>query len=97
MPLQVGFLGDAIVEARAGFLWYRKHSVVAAKRFRDELLLSIDKIVDSPHAWPPYSHGTRRYLLRRFPFFVVYRVRGEEIEIVAVVHDRRRPGYWERR
>ena len=21
-----------------------------------------------PNAWPPYDHGTRRYLLRRYPF-----------------------------
>ena len=36
----------------------------------------------------------RRLPIRRFPYFVVYRDRGELIEIVAIAHQSRRPGYW---
>lgn len=42
-------------------------------------------------------HGTRRYLLPNFPFSFVYRVHNEEIEIVAVAHHWRYPGYWRSR
>jgi toxin ParE1/3/4 len=42
-------------------------------------------------------HGTRKYLLRRFPYAVIYRVTDEAIEVVAVAHGRRRPGYWKTR
>ncbi|HEY5870936.1 MAG TPA: type II toxin-antitoxin system RelE/ParE family toxin [Candidatus Tectomicrobia bacterium] len=42
-------------------------------------------------------HGTRRYLFPHFPFSLVYRVRDEEIEIVAVAHHRKQPGYWRSR
>ena len=31
------------------------------------------------------------------PFSLVYLLRGEDIEIVAVAHGRRRPGYWRSR
>ena len=44
-----------------------------------------------------YLHGTRRALLGRFPYFVVYRERSRKIEIIAVAHAKRRPGYWARR
>jgi len=54
-------------------------------------------IVRRPEAWPSFEHGTRRYLLRRFPFSVVYRIEPTRIVIVAMAHFRRRPGYWRSR
>ena len=97
MPRSVKFLDDAIVEAHAAFVWYRKRSDVAAERFRDEFNRAITAIGSSPEAWPAYVHETRRYLFRRFPFFVVYRMIPEGIQVVAVVHARRRPDYWKNR
>ncbi len=41
-----------------------------------------------------YVGNTRRFLLRRFPFFVVYRVFSQRVEVVAVAHARRKPHYW---
>jgi hypothetical protein len=46
----------------------------------------------SPVAWSPYLHGTRRYLLRRFPFCVVYRKRDHDIQVVAVAHHMKEAG-----
>jgi hypothetical protein len=36
-------------------------------------------------------------LLRRFPFGLVYRLGVEEVQVVAVAHLHRRPGYWKSR
>jgi plasmid stabilization system protein ParE len=67
-----------------------------------EFLLEVERVaartVEAPAVGAPYVAGTRRLLARRFPYAVVYRVRGEQVvEIVAVAHYRRRPGYWRRR
>ena len=35
--------------------------------------------------------------LRRFPFVVFYRVLGAQVQVVAVAHKRKRPGYWRSR
>jgi len=43
-----------------------------------------------------HSAGTRRYVLPDFPYSVIYFVEAAII-IVAVAHDRRRPGYWRER
>jgi toxin ParE1/3/4 len=59
-----------------------------------EVDLAIEHIEEAPNQWPAYLAGTRRYLLRRFPFFVVYRQIVSGVEVVAIVHARRRPGYW---
>lgn len=40
---------------------------------------------------------TRRLLVPRFPFQVVYHLEPAEIVIVAVAHLKRRPGYWKKR
>jgi hypothetical protein len=39
----------------------------------------------------------RRYLLHKFPFSVVYLERPDFIEVIAVAHHRRKPGYWSKR
>lgn len=35
----------------------------------------------------------RRHSLARFPYTIIYRARHNEVQILAVAHKRRRPGY----
>jgi plasmid stabilization system protein ParE len=91
------YLEEALEEAEAAARWYAERSPTAAAAFSEEIDEAESAIGRLPEAWPPFDHGTRRYLLRRFPFSVVYRVEPERIVIVAVAHGRRRPGYWKSR
>jgi plasmid stabilization system protein ParE len=84
-------------EAEAAERWYRERNEITSGRLQRELDRAIERISEQPEAGSPYLSGTRRVLLRRFPFFVVYRVRGDNVQIVAVAHARRRPGYWRAR
>ncbi len=81
-------------EAEAAERWYRERNETAATRFRRELDRAVELIAERPEAAPPYVGNTRRFLLRRFPFVVVYRMFSERIQVVAVAHARRRPHYW---
>jgi toxin ParE1/3/4 len=94
---ELEYLEEALQEAEAAARWYAERSVTAAAGFSDEIAAAESAIVRLPEAWPPHDHGTRRYLLQRFPFSVVYRVEARRILIVAVAHARRRPGYWKSR
>ena len=47
--------------------------------------------------WVDYLHGTRRYLMRRFPYLVVYRATPDKLQVIAVAHGKRKPGYWRNR
>jgi toxin ParE1/3/4 len=71
-------------EAEAAERWYRERNDTAATRCRHELDRAVDLISERPEGGHPYVGATRRVLLRRFPFFVVYRVLGERVHIVAV-------------
>ena len=84
----------AVGEAERAMDWYRKRSLVAASGFLDELDRAIKRIAESPYSWPRYIEGTRRYLLANFPFSVVYRTRNQFVEVLAIAHHKRRPGYW---
>lgn len=87
----------AVKEARRAYRWYQRRSARAAERFRLALEAAVEQISVTPERWPKYLHGTRYRLLRRFPFIVVYRIRAQHLQIVAVAHGRRKPGYWRRR
>lgn len=95
--MNVSFHPDADDEAIVAHDWYAERSIAAAESFERELDLSISAIADNPTLWSRYVHGTRRYLMKRFPFVIVYRAKPTHIEIIAVAHGRRRPGYWRER
>ncbi|MBM4133751.1 MAG: type II toxin-antitoxin system RelE/ParE family toxin [Nitrospira sp.] len=69
----------------------------AGEAFVAELDQAIALIGDHPNRWPSYDHHTRRYLLRRFPYSIIYRTEENRITVVAVAHGRRKPGYWRKR
>ena len=94
---RVGLHAQATAEARAAFQWYRERNPAAAGVFLAELDRAVELIAETPETWPPYIRGTRRFPLHRFPYSLVFRVRGEEITVVAIAHHRRRPGYWKNR
>ena len=93
----VRFHPAAAEEAEAAFRWYGQRSSTAAYGFREELQRAVDAVAQAPGRWPRYSTGARRYIFPRFPFSLVYRLRDGDVEVVAVAHGRRRPGYWRSR
>jgi toxin ParE1/3/4 len=94
VAIELEYLEEAVVEAEAAVRWYADRSAAAAAGFTAELEAAEAAISRLPNAWPRHDHGTRRYLLRRFPFSVVYRIESARILIVAIAHGSRRPGYW---
>lgn len=63
-------------------------------QFAKEVYAAIQNILVFPRAWTPLSGSTRRCLVNRFPYGVIYQIRDEEIIIIAVMHLNREPEYW---
>jgi toxin ParE1/3/4 len=95
--VRIRFHPAAAAEVVAAVQWYAERSPIAARAFATELNACVERVREAPDRWPRYGHSTRRYLFPNFPFSLVHRVRNEEIEIIAVAHHRRRPGYWRSR
>ena len=98
MPIKkVEFHNKASAEYDAAFDWYLERSPDAALDFDAEVDRALANIIAAPQRWAAGPHSTRRYLLRRFPYILVYRERDNEIQVVAVAHTSRKPGYWKKR
>lgn len=95
--LPIVFHPDAVDEAQAARIWYAERNQSAADSFLAELDYGIESISEAPERWPLFVHGTRRYLFRQFPFQIASRVANDRVVVIAVAHDRRRPGYWKAR
>ncbi len=87
----------AEADAREAFLRYRAADPAVAARFIDALDKAIARVANNPDRWPSYLHGTRRLLVARFPFAIIYRAAADSVLVVAIAHQKRRPGYWRRR
>jgi plasmid stabilization system protein ParE len=82
---------DDVEQARR---WYAERSPIAAHAFLMELEHSIEAVSQSPERWQQYLAGTRRCPFPRFPFSVIYRVEANALTVIAVSHQRRKPGHW---
>ncbi len=91
------FHPDAVEEGRAARLWYQERSAHAAHGFLSELSRSFSLIASDPEAWQVFPTGDRRFVLRNYPYVVVYRLLGEQIQVLAIAHQRRKPHYWKGR
>ncbi len=65
--------------------------------FKTEVGGALDQLSENPDTGVVVEALYRRLLLDRFPFVVIYRARESTLRILAVAHQRRRPGYWKGR
>jgi len=91
------FHPQAWQEVEAAEAWYRQRDYEASARFLSEIYDALENLAQWPQRWPGYQYGTRRFVLHRFPFSIIYRDEPAAVSIVAIAHHKRRPGYWEDR
>jgi toxin ParE1/3/4 len=63
-------------------------------RFFEEIERLIIEVRRQPGRFFQFSPPVRRALARKFPYSIVFLDEPERIWIVAVMHAKRRPGYW---
>lgn len=89
---------SALAELNDAAAFYTMSSNVELGRaFLDEFERSIDAIVRNPKLAPFLRGKRRRYLMRRFPYGIIYQEANDELRVIAVAHQNRRPAYWARR
>jgi hypothetical protein len=81
-------------EIEAARRWYSERNPEASAAFLADIDAAMRAVFDAPHRWPRIHVRYRRYIMRSFPFSVVYLTLPASIEVIAVAHHRRRPGYW---
>ncbi len=74
--------------------YYNQCQANLGRDFAKEVYSAIQNILAFPDAWAVLSKNTRRCLVNRFPFRILYQKKTEEILIVAIMQLNRKPGYW---
>lgn len=102
MKRRVRFDQKADVEYRLAGQWYEARRDHLGVEFFDAVDATIDQIVVMPGAGSrvgrlPADLTVRRRAVTRFPYHVVYLELATHIRILAIAHDRRKPGYWKDR
>ena len=78
--------------------WYLDRRVRVAQRFQEEFANSLNRIAAHPELAAADSEGIRWTKMEPFPHLVYYRLKDDKtIQVLAVAHTRRRPGYWRNR
>ena len=98
--MKVRFRPEAALEAREARAFYAEREPQLGAQFVTALEAVVTRIAERPRAFPELLRPAivRRARLRRFPYVVMFRLVGNEtIEVLAVAHTRRRPGYWRSR
>ncbi len=91
------FIEGAAQEIEEASDWYEHRSELAQEAFLQEIDHALHAILDGPQRWPLHLKGTRRYVCSNFPYGVIYLVEDDVVVVVAVAHEKRRPGYWRKR
>lgn len=81
---------------------YRAESELLAERLWEDIQAIANMIATHPRIGgrvqrPRVRGAVRRFPLRHFPFFIIYREHADYVEIVALAHMSRKPNYWKSR
>lgn len=88
---------EAEQELETAALWYEERQPDLGKDFLDEFERTVRRITAEPERWRKFQGANRKLNFHRFPYAIVYSVRGECLYIKAVMHLHRRPFYWQHR
>jgi plasmid stabilization system protein ParE len=95
--MRYSFHPNAQRELLEAISYYRSCKPGLEIEFVEEIYSSIQRILRFPKAWSSLSIHTRRCLIKRFPFGIIYSEQEGEIVIIAIMQLNRKPGYWKKR
>ncbi|MDO8960117.1 MAG: type II toxin-antitoxin system RelE/ParE family toxin [Rhodocyclaceae bacterium] len=95
--MKIRYLAVAREEIREAADYYAAISPELGIGFKRELRQLMRLVATMPLAWPPSGPDSRKCLMTRFPYLVIYTVMPDGLLVLAVGHQHRRPGYWRER
>ena len=98
MSLPVRISEEADAELVDAACWYESHREGLGDSFLNAVDVTVTRIAETPHLGsmvPAVSDpAIRRRPVQRFPYHIVYIELADHLRVLAIAHDRRRPGYW---
>jgi len=95
--MSFSFHPEAEEELNDAIDYYEEIELGLGYDFALEVYSTVGRSVEFPKAWAVIEGKTRRSLVKRFPYGVLYSEEQEEIYILAIMNLHREPGYWKHR
>ena len=77
--------------------WYEKKHTGLGLEFFTAIEHLLNLIASNPEQFPVLFRGTRKAVTQRFPYCVYFRVRNQQVVVIAVFHSSRNPSIWQNR
>lgn len=102
MSHRIIVLDEAEDELIAAQRWYENQRARLGQEFRKAIDEAMDRLAEAPLTASPIFNPsttieTRRMLVKRFPYSIIFVEHNEDLWVIAFAHNRRRPGYWRER
>jgi len=91
------FHEEASAEVNEAAKYYEERVPGLGLLFLVALEEAVEKVLANPEAFQLVGGETRHKLIRRFPYSLLYIIELDRIRVLAVAHQKRRPGYWRNR
>jgi len=79
------------------YKYYSNKSEKVAENFRQQVNSCFEKIANNPEGYPKTEYGFRKYVMKKFPFVIYFRVKVFDIGVVAIFRASRNPEKWKSR
>jgi plasmid stabilization system protein ParE len=91
--MKFSFHPQASEELEQAIQFYQLQLAGLEKRFIEAVEDSINRVCRNPLIYRKIDDSARKCRLLHFPYAIVFRIVSEHIEIIAVMHLRRKPDY----
>ena len=88
---------EAENDLKEAFSWYEDNRTGLGYDFLLQVDAGINFINRNPKIHPIEYRGTRKHLIKRFPYKIIYLVEEERIIVLAVLHGKRSPDLMKKR
>jgi plasmid stabilization system protein ParE len=97
MTVEIRLRPEAAQDLADAAEWYEEQRAGLGHEFLDEARATLSTIAEMPSMYAQIHRSARRALMQRFPFGIFYRIDGDRIVVLAILHGSRHPRRWKGR
>ncbi len=88
---------EAEVDLDKSYEYYANENEDLADNFYRYIANSIEEIRKNPNLYPDIHKNIRKFVIKKFPFVIYYKINDVVVEVVAIFHTSRNPEIWQER
>ncbi|MGX1025110.1 type II toxin-antitoxin system RelE/ParE family toxin [Flavobacterium sp. CS20] len=96
-PFSLQLSDEAELDLDKSYEFYYENNPKVADTFFQRIKLGFENIKENPVTFPIAHKDVRKYVIKKFPFVIYYRIINTSIQVIAIFHTSRNPEIWNER